>query len=93
MVADGRWKLIRTLASHYYVEAVYLAAGAAELYDLEADPREEHDQAARRPDVVRALDAHLGHWTAAHDGARDIPPPAALPPERERELRALGYLE
>jgi arylsulfatase A-like enzyme len=47
-VRMGRWKAVR------------LKTGAPmELYDLENDPREEHDVAARNPDVVARIDGYL----------------------------------
>jgi membrane-anchored protein YejM (alkaline phosphatase superfamily) len=93
MVLRDRWKLIRTLKSHYYVESVYLQAGAVELYDVEADPAEAENQAARQTTVVQDLDARLARWAGRHDGTAPAEPPSALSPERERELRALGYIE
>ncbi len=55
----GRWKL-------------HLGGGAAtfaqpQLYDLDADPAEAHDVAARRPDVVKRLTA------AAEEVRKDVP--------------------
>ena len=43
-IRDERWKLIWSLAR-----------GGWQLYDLEKDPREERDLAAKRPDVVARL--------------------------------------
>jgi arylsulfatase A-like enzyme len=52
---DGDWKLIRR------------KKGPAELYDLAADPFEEHDRSAEYPDVVARLTA-----LAAADAAGDL---------------------
>jgi arylsulfatase A-like enzyme len=43
----------------------------SELYDLERDPQERYDLAARRPETVRWLDAELARWrTALHAPAK-----------------------
>ena len=52
---DGDWKLIR------------LKQGPAELYDLAADPFEEHDRSAEHPDMVVRLTA-----LAAADATSDL---------------------
>jgi arylsulfatase A-like enzyme len=43
---------------------------APQLFDLEADPGEEHDLAAAHPDVVARLHAELERWFADVDGER-----------------------
>jgi uncharacterized sulfatase len=48
---SGRWKII-----------VPYPEGAAELYDLKADPREEKDVAAEHPDEVAKMKARLDAW-------------------------------
>lgn len=48
VVEDGRWKL-----------HAYLYKDAYALYDLDADPGEEHDVAAQHPDVVASLSFQL----------------------------------
>ena len=66
-------------------------------YDLARDPGEHHDLAAEDPaaaaELRALLDAHLERSAALRadvvDGASERP----LHPEREDELRALGYLE
>lgn len=50
---DNRYKLV---VSHRPKGA------GTELYDLLADPREQHDLAARLPDVVRRMTAELEDW-------------------------------
>ncbi len=35
---------------------------AKKLYDLSADPREEHDIASQHPDVVRRMRGELENW-------------------------------
>lgn len=87
-IVDGRWKLIRTLSSFYYVPAFVRRGGTVELYDVETDPAERHDLSADRPDVARRLDARLDEWLALHG-----PPVAAPPVDGQDRLRALGYVE
>ena len=74
-LTDGRWMTIR-------------AGAATELYDLHADPREEHDLSASQPAVAAAMAARAAaiHASAAAPGAR------AISPEAQERLRALGYV-
>lgn len=51
---DGRWKLIHELES-----------GRDLLFDLEKDPREEHDLSALLPERASAYREHLLRWAAA----------------------------
>lgn len=82
-VIDGDHKLIRDLTT-----------GRLALYDLTADPGEQSDLAASRPEererLGALLDAALGSAAAATD-------PLALPtdvaPETQERLRALGYVD
>jgi arylsulfatase A-like enzyme len=82
----GRWKLVRHPAGD-------------ELYDLEEDPGETTDLAGSFPDRVRELGTQLDAWvarmreTAAAEGTLAVPADAPYPGDRERALRALGYLE
>jgi arylsulfatase A-like enzyme len=75
----GRFKLIQDRA-----------AGRARLYNLDEDPDEQRNLAKQRPDVVERLqallDAHYagGVWSA---------PRRDLPPDLERDLRSLGYVQ
>ena len=77
-IQDGRIKFIR--------------APRPEVYDLKADPREEHDRSAepgsRRDEFARALDEFESRTARAggHQGPRPIDP------ETEERLAALGYV-
>lgn len=64
--------------------------GEVELFDLQKDPREHHNLARARPDLVRAFTADVRAWKARYvgKGAAD----QAVDPEALEELRALGYL-
>jgi len=73
-----RWKLIRT-GEH------------RELYDLVADPGEEHDLSAQRPEETRRLEGLLDRKLAS----LPLAPRAAqsVDPRLRETLRALGYAE
>jgi hypothetical protein len=55
--SDGRFALI----ADRYKLLTNLRDGH-ELYDLDADPREKHDLAARHPDVVTAMVRQTASW-------------------------------
>ena len=67
----GRWKLIE-----------FHESDTAALYDLEADPGEEHDLSAERPALAAELRCELDAWQAAtHAPVPAIPnPECVLPP-------------
>ena len=79
-VRDGRWK---------YVDGP--EEKTRELFDLEADPKEQTNRFGQAPKETDALAAHVEAWRAGRSGPAgqklDI-----TPEERER-LRALGYTE
>jgi len=93
MIRDGRWKLVRTVQGFYYTDSFAPRTGATELYDAEADPREQTDLAAVHADVVATLGSRLDEWLAAHHPRSDRLPSRPVSPQQERELRALGYVE
>ena len=74
-LTDGRWMTIR-------------AGAATEVYDLRADPREEHDLSASQTAVALAMAARADaiHASAAAANRR------AISHEAEERLRALGYV-
>ena len=84
MVRVGDWKLISTEHAGQLSER---------LYDLAADPREQHDLAADRPDRLAALRTLLDRRRAAARAARlagdrDV----ELGAESRSVLKALGYV-
>jgi len=89
-IRDDRWKLIRTLRDVSFAPDFERVAGTVELYDLAADPEEQHDVAAAHDGERRRLDAALAAWVAAHPAAARR---AADVTDHVEELRALGYVE
>ena len=74
-LTDGRWMTIR-------------AGTAMEIYDLRADPREQHDVAASQGTVAVAMAARA----AAIHASGVAPGPRTIAPEAQERLRALGYV-
>ncbi len=74
-LTDGRWKAIR-------------AGAATEVYDLQLDPREEHDVSASQGAVATAMAARAEaiHASASASNVRIISP------ETQERLRSLGYV-
>jgi arylsulfatase A-like enzyme len=68
------------------------STGARELFDLERDPGETVNLAARESSLALALSAHLRTIEAGHPLLRNVPA-AAMRRETEDALRALGYIE
>ena len=64
--------------------------GETELYDLTADPAEEHDLSSERVADVARLGAILDEWSQARPEAQGTSHPE-LDPEAVERLRALGY--
>ncbi|HSD29025.1 MAG TPA: sulfatase-like hydrolase/transferase [Vicinamibacteria bacterium] len=73
-----------------YLEWAALIADGdkAELYDLKADPDQEKDLAAERPEVATALQEQLRRLTAGAGRAGSGPDAAQL-----EQLRSLGYVQ
>jgi hypothetical protein len=70
MLRVGRWKLVRTLESFFYVDAFAREVGPDELFDLETDPGEGEDAAAREPTRLRALAAEARRVARGGAGRR-----------------------
>jgi arylsulfatase B len=76
-VIHGRWKLVQIRdSSDCTVSSL--------LFDIEADPRESHDIAAQKPDLVRLLTARIERWRSLHPAGgiryESAPHPGWLPP-------------
>jgi len=81
-LVDGTWKLIRNLRTD-----------RLSLYDLEHDPGEHTDLAAREKDRTVALEDRLKSMIRALPPPPDDPVRAAISRRREEQLRSLGYLQ
>lgn len=88
-VRDGKWKLIARDRP-----AAVLFGSSYELYDLDADPREQRDLAAAEPERTAAMAAAL---RAALESPTVAPGSAAARPAieqgLEQRLEALGYVD
>lgn len=61
--ADSKYALCAVRSSRYHlVSSDKRGQKRWELYDLKADPSEQHDLAAQRPEVVKALEAAYDRW-------------------------------
>lgn len=72
------------------------AAGAVELYNLAADPRERRNVAPQRPDTVQEMSRWLAEHRKTnlrHHAATGIPATVHPPPSLLEQLEALGYLD
>lgn len=63
---------------------------AEELYDLEADPGQQHNLADLRPDVARAMRKRLGEWLEETPSKLPV---SEISPDARMELEQLGYIE
>ncbi len=66
-VRTPEWKYLRFLQSTIY------GRDGVELYDVVADPDEQHNVADEHPDVVAELGQRLDHWVSAQLGGRPDP--------------------
>jgi len=81
------WSPQRALVSGHWK---YIRSPETELYDLHADPGEQHNLATQLPDRIQELEYRLSEIEAAfsvHQGA-DV----YLTPQEQRSLTSLGYL-
>lgn len=81
-VVQGPYKLIRGTGS-----------GSAQLYDLAADPGEQHDVAEANPEVVETLSTLLKNWSESFTST--FPAPGQdenRGQELQEQLRGMGYL-
>jgi arylsulfatase A-like enzyme len=86
---DRALQAIRT-AEHKLILA---SDGAHALYDLRADPQENHNLIETQPALHAALAAQLEAWRASLTPARHTHAAPEFSPEVVTRLRALGYLE
>ena len=62
------------------------------LFDLDADPGEQHDLFAKGGDVADALGAELDRWTAEQLAGDQGAAEREVDADGLRELRAMGYV-
>jgi arylsulfatase A-like enzyme len=87
----------RTFESVRHADTAYITdRGVERLFDLRADPGEEHDLAPSSPPALGALRTELTRW---HEACRPLAarlgprgPGIAADAETAARLRALGYL-
>jgi arylsulfatase A-like enzyme/Flp pilus assembly protein TadD len=83
-----RWAPLRTLRVGKYK---YIQAPKAELYDLDADPREQANLLHKNAAVAAELQNELAQVLTRY-APRQRATPAALSPETLAQLESLGYL-
>jgi arylsulfatase len=66
-IRTTEWKFLRCIEPGVY------PLDDVELYDLRVDPDEQHNVAARYPEVVAQLDARLSAWVSAQLASRPDP--------------------
>lgn len=85
-----RFADLRALRLGRYKLIVDRAQGRRKLFDVEADPEEQRNLAKQRPDVAdrlqALLDAHYAQGTRTAVRRE-------LPPDLERDLKSLGYVQ
>lgn len=70
----------------------YVPVETEELYDLRADPLEQNNIAAERPEVVKELRAQLEAWSEKHGWKLNTRSAPELSDEIRQQFEALGYL-
>ncbi|MFH5806366.1 sulfatase-like hydrolase/transferase [Alienimonas sp. DA493] len=100
-VVRGQWKLIAFFGDRIdggdapgrsagEDAGVYRVGPAAELYDLAADPGEQVDLAAARPEIAAELNTLLRDWITASGATIPGPNPAFDPARGFTEIRGVG---
>jgi choline-sulfatase len=83
-----RWAPLRALRVGRYK---FIQAPKAELYDLAADPREQHNLIFTNSGLAAELQNQLGQVLARYGPKQSAPPPA-IPRETLAQLESIGYL-
>lgn len=92
-VRTQRWRLVREIKGPMggsRAKGDDAGASAWQLYDMPADPAEEHDLAKQHPDVVAQLSREYEAWfnDVSSHGAKRLPIPVGHPEENPVELHA-----
>ncbi len=92
VIRSGRWKLIQVRSSK---DRRAMNNKEVELYDVHADPGEQHDLARKESAIVEKLAARLASWAGSTpSGSGSMPIVLGdLDVQEQAMLRALGYLE
>ena len=77
---EDQWKYVET------------TEGVTTLYDIVADPREEHDRHAEHPDRSREMASRLDTYLDALERPPMDAPDSVVDPDTVRALEALGYI-
>ena len=86
---DRALKMVRTDLYKY----IWASDGNHELYDLQADPDEQCNIIAERPDIAENLDRRLTEWRNSFEAATLLDEAPEFEEKVKARLRALGYLE
>ncbi len=84
---SGRWKYILN-----EVGSQLLEKPRHELYDLESDPREQHNVADEHPELVERFEADVASFLAEVTPEEPDEDTPELDPQVLEQLRALGYI-
>jgi arylsulfatase A-like enzyme len=87
-----RFKRVRTAIFDPPFKFIHSSDGRHELYDLEEDPKEQDNLAARKPEVAERLLAEIEAYKASASVAAPTKANSALSPEEIETLKSLGYL-
>jgi len=77
-LTDGRWRLVTHEGS------------PSQLFDLAADPREEHDLAAARPEIVAEMERTFAELLRSAERVAPLSE-RTVSPEEEARLKSMGY--
>jgi len=83
------WSAIQSLRVGKYL---FVQAPRRELYDQNADPKEEHNLAPASPAIADTLASQLHDLREKTTNHAEAPAPAPMDPEAMDKLSALGYL-
>lgn len=79
-IRKGPWKLVK--GKRFPAEAVW------ELYNIHADPTEQHDLATQHPALVAALAQEWDQWAERTGSLVKNPPPAAPNPSKKKATKS-----
>ena len=72
---------------------IWASNGVLELYDMSSDPREQHNLAEARPEVIEILDRRLDAWLKSFTPVRSTNGKMKYTKEVQDRLRSLGYIK